>query len=407
MASTEESAGPRASKAASAKVARAYLRALADHDLDGALALWAPGGRQTVHGQVDTTAPDGLRAYVAGLLAAFPDLRLQELSCTAEGERCTIRSRMTGTFAGIKPWNGFAATGGRVDLELVDNFVVRDGLLASDDGYVDGMTVARQLGLLPPEGSGAERAMARAANLRTRLAARAVSRPEKVAEGVWVLRGGLPGREMNVYLIQEADGITIFDGGIRAMTAAVAAAGTRMGAIKRLVLGHAHPDHRGVASGLGVPVHCHPAERADAEGDGGVHYFDLSKLNRLSRAAYPRLLRRWDGGPVPIAGTVQEGDEVAGFRVVHLPGHAPGLIGLWRESDRVALVSDAFYLLDPETALRGAPRVAHPAFNLDTEQARASIRKLAALAPAVACPGHVGPLTGDVRAQLERAADAT
>jgi len=32
---------------------------------------------------------------------------------------------------------------------------------------------------------------------------------------------------------------------------------------------------------------------------------------------------------------VQEGDDVAGFEVVHLPGHAPWLIGLWRASDRV------------------------------------------------------------------------
>ena len=94
-----------------------------------------------------------------------------------------------------------------------------------------------------------------------------------------------------------------------------------------------------------------------------------------------RLLPVWDGGAVTIAGTVQEGDEVAGFRVIELPGHAPGLIGLFRESDRLALVSDCFYTLDPQTGIKGAARVPHPAFNVDTEQARASIRKLAALEP--------------------------
>ena len=48
-----------------------------------------------------------------------------------------------------------------------------------------------------------------------------------------------------------------------------------------------------------------------------------------------RVLHRfvWDGGPVRIAGTVREGDDVAGFEVVELAGHAPGLIGLWRASD--------------------------------------------------------------------------
>jgi hydroxyacylglutathione hydrolase len=73
----------------------------------------------------------------------------------------------------------------------------------------------------------------------------------------------------------------------------------------------------------------------------------------------------------------------------------------------VALVTDCFYVLDPQTGKPGPPRVPHAAFNKDTEQARASIRKLAALEPAIAAPGHLGPLTGDVRAQLEHAAATT
>jgi glyoxylase-like metal-dependent hydrolase (beta-lactamase superfamily II) len=121
---------------------------------------------------------------------------------------------------------------------------------------------------------------------------------------------------------------------------------------------------------------------------------------------YPKLLSMWDGGSVAIEGTVQEGDEVAGFRVVHLPGHAPGMIGLFRESDRLALVSDCFYTLDPQTSLKNAAHVPHGAFNHDTEQARASIRKLAALDPVVAWPGHADPVSGDVGEQLERAANA-
>jgi hydroxyacylglutathione hydrolase len=114
----------------------------------------------------------------------------------------------------------------------------------------------------------------------------------------------------------------------------------------------------------------------------------------------------WHGGPVHVDGTVREGDRLADFEVVDLSGHAPGLIGLWRERDRVALVSDCFYMTD----MHGRP---HPpsvpldAYNLDTAQARRSIRKLAELRPAIACPGHLGPLTGpDVVAQLEAAAAA-
>jgi len=238
----------------------------------------------------------------------------------------------------------------------------------------------------------------------TRLAA---SAPEPIADGVWVVRGGFPSKTMNVYFVRDGDGVLLFDAGIEAMTKAVAVHGARLGGITRVVLGHGHPDHRGVAPGLGLPTFCHPAERADAEGDGGRSYFRLDQLDPWGRALLGPLLEVWDGGPVAIAGTVEEDDEIAGFRVVHLPGHAPGLIGLWRERDRLALVSDAFYTLDPQTGLHGAPRVPHRAFNQDTEQARASIRKLAALEPATAWAGHADPLTGDVRAQLERAAEST
>jgi hypothetical protein len=112
----------------------------------------------------------------------------------------------------------------------------------------------------------------------------------------------------------------------------------------------------------------------------------------------------WDGGPVHVDGTVRAGDVLAGFEVIDLAGHAPGLIGLWRERDRVALVSDCFYMTD----MHGKPQppsVPLDAYNLDTAQAKRSIAKLAQLRPKIVCPGHLGPLTGpDVVEQLEAAA---
>jgi hydroxyacylglutathione hydrolase len=245
--------------------------------------------------------------------------------------------------------------------------------------------------------------------VRPRLARLIASGPEPIADGVWIVRGGFPSKTMNVYLVREpGGGVVLFDAGISAMTGAVARAAAALGGLTRIVLGHGHPDHRGVAPGLkDVGVWCHPAERADAEGDGGQSYFDLSQLDPHGRVVLGAMLGVWDGGPVSIAGTVSEGDDVAGFRVVHLPGHAPGLIGLWRESDRLALVSDCFYTLDPQTGFHSPPRVPHRAFNWDTEQARASMLKLAALEPAAAWAGHADPLTGDVRGQLEHAAATT
>jgi glyoxylase-like metal-dependent hydrolase (beta-lactamase superfamily II) len=213
---------------------------------------------------------------------------------------------------------------------------------------------------------------------------------------------------MNVYLIKDGDGVICFDAGIRAMKRQIGPVAAGLGGITRIVLGHSHADHRGAAPGLAGPVFCHPDEVSDAEGDGGAHYFEFSKLERgFARFGMPFLLKTWDGGPVKVAGTVTEGDELAGFRVLHVPGHAPGMIALWREADRLAIVSDTLYTLDPQTGMKGAPRVPHRAFNKDTEQARASIRKIAALDPRAVWPGHADPLIGsDLRSQLERVADS-
>jgi hydroxyacylglutathione hydrolase len=216
---------------------------------------------------------------------------------------------------------------------------------------------------------------------------------------------------MNVYFIEDGDGVTQFDAGTAAMTKGVAEAAARLGGLKRVVLGHSHADHRGTAPGLGVPVLCHRDEVEDAEGDGGYHYFKIDQIPVWwSRRIYPWLLHHWDGGPVKIADTVEEGDEIAGFKVIHFPGHAPGLIGLWRESDRLALVSDTIYVID-SMHLRAAeaPSVPHPVWNPDHESARASVRKLAALEPRTVWPGHAGAVNGEphqMRAILERAADA-
>lgn len=240
---------------------------------------------------------------------------------------------------------------------------------------------------------------------RVRLAARPV---EQIADGVWLLCGGVQ-RIMNVYFVRDGDGVLIFDGGIRSMTGAVAAAGERLGGITRLVLGHGHADRRGVPAGLGVPVLCHQAERSNVEGDGGFSELRFDRLPVPYRYVMPRVLQRWDGGPVEVAATLEEGDEIAGFRVIHLPGHTRGLIGLWRERDGVALTTDCFYAIDGTTGRKGdgRPRMPQGAYTVDEARARQSLRKLAALGSAIVGPGHGEPVRGNVAAQLERAARDT
>lgn len=228
--------------------------------------------------------------------------------------------------------------------------------------------------------------------------------PEHVADDVWRLKVN-PGR-LNVFFIAEPDGgITQFDAGGQIHLPLIRRCADQLGPLKRVVLSHAHTDHRGAAGRFGVPVWCHRDEVVDVEGTGGLRYWGAG-LPRLP--PLPRLLHRavlqpaYDGGPAPVANTVQDGDVIAGFRVIHLPGHAPGLIALFRESDGLALTSDAFYTVD--TWWRDCPPyLPGDAWNWDTDRARASLKRLAELNPTVAWPGHGRPVTGDVAAALRAA----
>ncbi len=391
-----------------AEIAKRYFAALSAHDLDAALQCWKPGAVDRLVGTADLIAPDGIRGYFSMLFGAFPDFELEVLELTTSRARTAVRWRGRGTFAGPGTFQGFVANHAPLAMEGCDVITVEDGLIVGNDAYVDTGDVARQLGLLPAAGSRAQARLAKLANLRARaITAMRGAEPEPIADRVWLIRGGFPLRTMNVYLIEGADGITVFDAGIAAMGASVSAAAARLGGVDRVVLGHADADHRGAAPALGAPVYCHPAERAAAESDASFRdYWEIAKLKPYARPYYRKVLPAWDGGAVRVAGTVSEGDEVAGFRVLDLPGHAPGLIGLFRDEDRLALVSDLVYTLDVQSGRKGGPRVPHPAFDLDVEQARASIRKLAELDPSVVWAGHADPVTGDVAAALQRAASA-
>ncbi len=86
-----------------------------------------------------------------------------------------------------------------------------------------------------------------------------------------------------------------------------------------------------------------------------------------------------------VARRLREGDEVAGFTVLDVPGHSPGHIALWRASDGVLLCGDVFFNL----------RRTGPPPNLltvDPELNRQSMRRLADLRPALVLFGHGQPL---------------
>jgi glyoxylase-like metal-dependent hydrolase (beta-lactamase superfamily II) len=85
--------------------------------------------------------------------------------------------------------------------------------------------------------------------------------------------------------------------------------------------------------------------------------------------------------------------ELADWQVIHTPGHAPGHISLFRESDRTLLSGDAFVTTNQNslTSIINQTEEVHgpPAyFTCDWEAAEESVRKLALLNPMNVGTGH-------------------
>jgi hydroxyacylglutathione hydrolase len=164
--------------------------------------------------------------------------------------------------------------------------------------------------------------------------------------------------------------------------------------ISLVALTHVHPDHQGCAKLIceekNVPLACHADDVDAMEGRRPV---------RASNAIGAKLFAGlWEGPPHPVDRVLAEGDEIAGFRVIHAPGHAPGEVVFFRDSDRVAICGD---LVRNITYLTLRTRLAEPPDDLtpDPEENRRSIRKLAALEPTLVLPGHGPAITDTERFQ--------
>ena len=203
---------------------------------------------------------------------------------------------------------------------------------------------------------------------------------EPVAPGVWLLKG-FPPYAVNQYLV----GDVLIDTGTRWAGRRLLRA-LRRHPISLVALTHCHYDHRGsaglVCRTLGVPLACHEADVPVMEGRQPMH----------PRLPFPALsCPLIDGGPYPVGRVLRDGDEVAGFRVVHAPGHTMGHVFYFRESDGVVIAGDVLAninFLTGRSGLLEPPGV----FSIDPALNRDSARRLVELRPSVVCLGHGPPL---------------
>jgi steroid delta-isomerase-like uncharacterized protein len=103
---------------------------------------------------------------------AFPDLRFGEPDpphLTIAGNKVAWAWWMEGTSLGEIAPPGFAPTGQRMHVDGVDLWEMRDGRIARYRAFYDMNDLARQLGILPPAGSRAEKLTVRLQRLQARV----------------------------------------------------------------------------------------------------------------------------------------------------------------------------------------------------------------------------------------------
>ena len=115
---------------------------------------------------------DSVADFVRSSVAAFPDLAFSEPGEPAIADdslAAYVPWLMTATNTGPIDPPGLAATGRSIEVKGFDIWQFRDGLIWRYEAIYDVSAMARQLGLLPPRGGFAERAMVGAQRLRSRL----------------------------------------------------------------------------------------------------------------------------------------------------------------------------------------------------------------------------------------------
>jgi len=201
----------------------------------------------------------------------------------------------------------------------------------------------------------------------------------QVVSGVY--RVLIPETYGNAYVVVRGGRAVIVDTGIpgkaQAILNAIQSAGLSPSSVEAIVLTHFHLDHSGSAEELraatGAKVYVHEADAPYLQGLQPPPF--PKEAPRETLEAY-RLFK-----PVRPDSLLKDGDEVAGLRVIHIPGHTPGSIALY----------DGTLLFSGDTLNVREGRGQDTA---DMRQAIASVRKLLSLRFDVLLPGHGDPVVG-------------
>ncbi|MGG1555273.1 MBL fold metallo-hydrolase [Paenibacillus ferrarius] len=159
---------------------------------------------------------------------------------------------------------------------------------------------------------------------------------QQISKHIWSVRAWMI-IPCHVWLVVEAEGITLVDAGVPWMAGSIQKLIDRLGAgpLRRIVLTHGHPDHVGsikkIVQASPVPIYAHRLEIPCAEGD--LPYPGKSKpVPQVAKGLLRPLTELAEG----------EIASIGALRPFFTPGHSPGHVVYYHEKDDVLLTGDLF-----------------------------------------------------------------
>jgi glyoxylase-like metal-dependent hydrolase (beta-lactamase superfamily II) len=181
-----------------------------------------------------------------------------------------------------------------------------------------------------------------------------------------------------------------------------------------IILTHGHFDHVGALSTLvkewNVPVYAHYLEKPYLNGTSSYPPADPS----VGGGMMSTLSFTYPTGPIDLKDHLQnipDDGTIPGlpeWKWIHTPGHSPGHISLFRQSDKVLIAGDAFVTTKPESAICSLTHSKHlsgpPKYlTCNWASAKQSVMRLESLKPEIAATGHGKPMKGEeLRAALAK-----
>jgi steroid delta-isomerase-like uncharacterized protein len=148
--------------------ARSYFDALARRDTPAMVEHFSPEGVEDIVPVGVLRGRGEIKAFFDRLFAALPDAETKVERLVAGERHAAVEWRMNGCFTG-GPFMDIEPTGRWIEVRGFDLLEIEGNQILSNTAYYDGASFARQVGMLPPDGSGAERAMKGAFNAVTKL----------------------------------------------------------------------------------------------------------------------------------------------------------------------------------------------------------------------------------------------